>query len=749
MLCCGKGRPQLAWRLLQRLAAAGDDGCQRRLLLAQPVYAEVVRALGKAGQWEACLEMVHSPWVPVDEACFAAAITACGREGRTAEALALWEAAQAQGHAKGPGCFEATARACVRAGDVGRARAVLQEAVKRGVSPSAAVYDAVLLGCGQRGESVLGAELLAEMRAAGASPSEISYGAVMAACVKTRDWRRSLALLKDMRERGVFPDAQCYAAALDVCALAGQWHRVPQLLDSMLAKGLEAPRALYLRLLGTLSRAGRWREAAETLERMGRQGLAPDDMEAHRLVLLACRRSGQWQKALAILGDLRRRGMRPSPACLEMALAACCRGGRWEEAERLFQELLGRRQGTRGAEKDGGEARNLLGAAYGQLLGLCGRTGRWQPALALVEGMAAVGLAPDPSAHLQGALLACKEADPPRWEEALGLLDRLNAATAEPATAAACYALALGACGKAGRWQAALDRLRGFLEPASSSSPFSSPSSTPEAAATAAVEEGCFEAVLEACARAGRWEEALALLREAQGVRRRAQLPVDADPYALAMWACVQGGQPERAVGLMAGMAGEWVAPNPRAHLTLLKALQQLGRVEESVTAFSAALAGPGALRLEVHLGKALATALRTCARAGRWREMLELLALTRRARGGGDGTFRADGGAGPPRSRPRQGASSPARQQHLPQEEQYGGVDVSAAAGKAVEVLLEGGRAQEAGAFLEALAQEAGVDLGASAACFNSPSSRAGDRCLTHSYIVLPVFPPPSTLPQ
>ncbi len=699
LTCCRKGRPDVAWRLLQRLEVAEAKGGERRLVLPTSVYAEVARALGKAGQWEACAALVSSPWIPVDGAC-----------------------------------VEAAARACARAGDVGRARVALQEAVRRGGRPSAASYDAVLLGCGQRGESGAGAEVLAEMRAAGHSPSEISYGAVMAACVKTRDWRQALALLREMRESGVYPDAHCYGSALHVCALAGQWHRVPQLLDGMLAKGLEAPRALYLRLLGTLSRAGRWREAAETLERMGRQGLAPDDMEAHRLVLLACRRSGQWQKAQAIVGDLRRKGMRPSPACIEMALAACCRGGRWEEAEALFQELL--RQRSKGEETEAGA--EVVAAAYGSLLSLCGRTGRWQPALALVEGLAAAGLAPDPSTHLQGALLACKEADPPRWEEALGLLDWLQetktaavAAAADPATTAACYALALGACGKAGRWQAALDRLRGLSQRGLT-------------AAAAAVEEGCFEAVLEACARAGRWEEALALLGEAQAVRRRERLPVDADPYALAMWACVQGGRPERAVGLMAEMAGEWVAPNPRAHLTLLKALQQLGRVGESVAAFAAALAGPGALRLEVHQAKALATALRTCAMAGCWREMLDLLAIAERARGAGDSGGGAAGGGGNAgrngavagASRQQQGkggaASSPLpRQQQQPQQQQQQqrGVDVSVAAGKAVEVLVEGGRANEAGEFLEALVREAGVDLGALSSPLVVPACSIRDR--------------------
>lgn len=669
--CCRKGQPALGWRLLQRI---GDPAAGGRLLLAPSLYADVARALGKSGEWAACVEVAQAPWVPMD----------------------------------GPGCFEAAARACVRAGDVGRARALLQGAVARRFVASLAAYEAVLAGCGQRGESALGAEVLAEMKAAGVTPSEIGYGAIMSACVRTRDWRLAVGLLKEMREQGVFPDSHCYAAALEACALAGQWHRVPQLLDSMLAKGLEAPRALYLRLLGRLSRAGRWREAADTLERMGRQGLPTDDAEAHRLVLLACRRSGQWQKALAVLQELRRRGARPSPACLEMALAACCRGGRWEEARALFDELLKRSGGAgQAAER---EAEEAVAAAYGAMLGLCGRKGRWREALSLLEGMAARNLAPDAATHLQGALQACREADPARWEEALKLLDLLKAGTegegqegdgeaATTAAAAACHALALGACGKAGRWQIALERLRGFL------------ASSPEAPAVAAA-EGCFEGALEACARAGRWEEALALLQEAQGIRRREQLPEDAEPHALAMWACVQGGRPERAVQLMAEAEGEWggVARSPRAHLTLLKALQQLGRVEESVAAFAAALEEPGALRLEVHLGKALATALHTCSRAGRWREMLQLLARARQVA--------AAAAAPDPRgSRRQHGSPSSRRPEQERKQQQEGrlpaGVDVLAAARRAVDVLVDGGRAHEAGEFLDALVEEAELEPG------------------------------------
>jgi pentatricopeptide repeat domain-containing protein 1 len=463
----------------------------------------------------------------------------------------------------------------------------------------------------------------------------------------------------------------------------------------MQAKGLEASEDLFLiKILPALSKAGRWRESRDTLARMKRQGVGVP-VEAHRLALLACRRSGQWQKALESLQELRRVGPAPSLACYEIVLESCAQGRRWVEGEGLFKEM----------QRVDRVQPSLM--CYRAMLELCGKVGRWGEALRLwkeverrmqakEEGEEEEGEEGGEETQrerlvgcFQGALMACQQAS--RWAEAFALLQQQETehknkkckkrllASMTPETRTQCYALVLGACSKVGEWGPALDLLQRIPRP----------------------DEACFEAVLEACARAGKWKEALTTLRELERrVERGEGLVLEAGNHQLAMWACLQAGRAQEAVDLMEEMTErKGLVPTARAYVTYFKALQRLGRWEESVRGLEEArrnnvlLLGRGGEGGKSGGGSgngsqellALATVSQTCGRAGRWREVLGLLMCE---------LGREEGG--------REGG--PCEWEAMP----YNGVPLTV-----VEVLLGERRVQEAVLFVEGLAKEVGMDPG------------------------------------
>jgi len=688
MRCCRQGKPELASAILQKLLARvelADPPPSISLSLcssAASAYIVLLRALGKSGRWEACVELLKRPSLPLalsSEACFEAGINACGRQQRIDEALDLLEHfrrhCSQKDILKSSSCYNAAIKACARVGAFGRARDVIEEARRDGLQPSLAAFNAILETCSRLGAWDEGSKVLVDMRQAGVDPNEDSYAFTIRACVALKQWKQALFLLRSMKDHGVFPNEHCYIAAIESCCRGGQWHSVVQLLDGMRAKGLEAPESVYLvKILPALSRAGRWRECSDTLDRMKRQGLRVP-LEAHRLVLLGYRRSGQWQKALKALRNLRHLGLAPSLSCYEIVLDCCAQGRRWMEAKELFAEI---------------EVETPTGPSltcFHSMLQLCGKTGRWSEALQLWsivhrEHMLAIdrrGNRPSQSAAmdvelvsgcLKGALMACQQAS--QWTEALSLLkqeeerDQTSRVLRDmnPETMTQCYALTLAACAKAGEWECTTELLRRTPRP----------------------DEACYEAVLEACARRGRWEECLALLRELRSkVSKEKEMVLDAGMYQLAMWGCINAGRAEEAVALMEEMvACEGLVPTARTYVTYLKALQRQKNWQKSVRALmqgrreNVLVLKENSDRTASQELLAWTTVLQTCGRAGQWQEVLDILCESSKTTVGGS-----------------VGSEVICRR----------GVPLTV-----VEVLLGTGRLREAIQFLEGLAKDVGV---------------------------------------
>lgn len=240
---------------------------------------------------------------------------------------------------------------------------------------------------------------------------------------RSREWKRALETLADY---------SCWAEAEAGMAVAT--------IDIV-------PYNVALKACAT---SARWREAVDTLASMrAREGLHPDVL-SYNTAISACSRhgDGHWADASSLLEQMREDGLQPSTRTYNSCLASCARGGLYLEAQALLDELtpspaLGRGGGGRGKGRDEGpteeaererqQARQKAGLAvadeanFNAAITACARGGAWAEATALLDRMAAHGVAPTASSYLQ-AMQALTSASPPRLAEGFALLQRLEEA---------------------------------------------------------------------------------------------------------------------------------------------------------------------------------------------------------------------------------------------------------------------------------------------------------------------------------
>lgn len=184
--CCREGKPEIAQSILLKLLATNtapqlSTSPSSSRSSSPSIYTVILRALGKAGHWEACVELLRHPLAPFlveDEACFEAGITACGRQGCVKEAMGLYDDFHSQHHQRlgnftSGAIHNAAIKACARGGSVARAQGVIQDAQLDGVLPSVAAFNALLLTCGRLGAWDAGAKVLADMKTLGVEPNEV------------------------------------------------------------------------------------------------------------------------------------------------------------------------------------------------------------------------------------------------------------------------------------------------------------------------------------------------------------------------------------------------------------------------------------------------------------------------------------------------------------------------------------------------------------------------------------------------
>jgi pentatricopeptide repeat protein len=286
-------------------------------------------------------------------------------------------------------------------------------------------------------------------------------------------------VLDDMSRWELAPNAETFTVAMEVCAAAAKRsthpvasetirRRILALFDAMNAPGLALdaptdPTATSLSAYGLKDDDDDEEEDNDDEEdgddgsRMPNSQGSPSTKERHS-------RRGHSKQPL------------PNMEAFTLALEAAAKNGRWQRAVKLMRSMTSAAATTTTTTEGPSssvESVHLLGDEGGPFV---------SRAAAFIT-----------QEHWANVISACARARPPRWREALALLDEMR----HSSDAAAPHVV--------------LEGSPPFSSPSPSSSSSSSSSPPPPALLPDTV---CYNAALSALARAGRWQEALSLLVE-------------------------------------------------------------------------------------------------------------------------------------------------------------------------------------------------------------------------------------------
>ncbi|CAM9780566.1 unnamed protein product, partial [Hapterophycus canaliculatus] len=453
-------------------------------------YAAHLACLRAGGLWERALLVLEEMsagreggGVKPDLGCYAAVMSTLGEVGKWEQALDLLRLLQRQGVARatawaaeqgvgqggepaGAASFDAERLAAEATGG----RAGISSSPSAG--PNLVCYNAALAACAKAREGTAALDLLEEMEGRGIFDTA-SFNCAMLACRGKGQWQKATAILDRMvagdavRQVGVRdeyvddaarrraaaavvprPDAYSFASAITACGDVGQADVAVELLREMKPAGVEPTVVVFNAVIRAISRgingpaggaAERTGVAAAAKGRSGAWGGVGGRAAAANRRAFGVEEGGRdretsWRRAYVLMFEMREAGLVPEAKTYNAVLAVCQRAGAWRGALDVLQEMKSgkaRRPGMlsarRGATGAGGSSWTEELAprpdlvSFNTAMGACGKAGRWEEALRLLDELHDFGLVPDAISY-NTAAAACARAE--NWDRAQEIIDR-------------------------------------------------------------------------------------------------------------------------------------------------------------------------------------------------------------------------------------------------------------------------------------------------------------------------------------
>lgn len=379
-------------------------------------------------------------------------ITSCGKDWRKA----LWHLSTYEALPDAlPDVFAygAALGVCGRARRASEALGLLESMEAKRIQPNAHCFNAALAACTRQPEQAL--TLLRSMPERGVSPNLRSFNAALAACAAGSPPRPldALALLEEMQgmPHNLAPDEFSLSNAMSACGKAGQWRQSLELLDAVPKRvpGLQPNAYCYSAAINGCMLGRQGRLARQLLDVMKSRGVPPN-LVCVNGALSASARCGEWTEALDLLHSMTQSyGLEPDVYSYAAALDACDKASQWEAALQLLASM-------RGSGDSGGGSGDIMGGVNCSSLTDTGVSN---------GGSSSSSVRVRPNAHCYAAAIgACGRGG--QWQKALELLDTVEKTTGLPPNVV-CWNVAASACRFAGEWQAAVALLNRMADQAS------------------------------------------------------------------------------------------------------------------------------------------------------------------------------------------------------------------------------------------------------------------------------------------
>eukprot|EP00929_Paragymnodinium_shiwhaense_P066860 TRINITY_DN33592_c3_g1_i1.p1 TRINITY_DN33592_c3_g1~~TRINITY_DN33592_c3_g1_i1.p1 ORF type:complete len:639 (-),score=153.19 TRINITY_DN33592_c3_g1_i1:398-2314(-) len=348
-------------------------------------------------------------------------------------------------------------------------------------------------------------------------------------------WMDAIAILREAVDEGAAPNPGTYAAAVRACARGQQWQRSLQILGQAEAAGV-ATSAAYAAALEGL--AERWEAAMLTFHR-GLEATEPTaDLLRNLVPILGS--NGLWKQILLLLEEKQFKPLRRDGAVSEALMLALERSEQSPYALRVFEEFV-----QKGGQKKGKVKPTITMCKLAIRYLAAG--GRWQEAMGLLDDLEAQAWSPDISTY-NHVITSYKALGAAGVKPALALVRSLETKGVAPNLATYCAVISV--CDRAHEVDLALKLLAEMPEVKLDPQTF------------------VFNAAMNACARSARWVQAMDLLRDLKG----RGLQPDVVTYDSAILACQRSLRWKEALGLVHELSASEIPPDSMTYPSAISA---------------------------------------------------------------------------------------------------------------------------------------------------------------------------------
>ncbi|WIA39598.1 hypothetical protein OEZ86_005682 [Tetradesmus obliquus] len=424
-------------------------------------------------------------------------------------------------------------------------------------------------------------------------------------------WAKSLELYESLAAVGVRPDTTITNAAISACDKGGQWEKALQLFKAMPDMGMERDAITYSALISALSKGRQWGMAIDVFNHMVAEGVECDAVTCCSLIT-ALDKGGQWQLAEQVFIQMYQshgqfhvllEGMQQEPpggsTLASPSLVAGTFTAEALSALSIQEEQLPPAEQLQSLAPPGLMQSNDPAAAAAAAAGEEGAAGAAGAGLRLGRAGSLNSKKSSPNRVCCNALLAAyARAVPPRWKQALKLLEVMWQCGGELAPDIVSYNTVMKACGNAQQTDTAFQlyhhmQQRGIQPTVATYGTLITIAS--EAQAYGRVKESwgwlqasglpvhitCVNSYLTALIKEDNWDCAVELFQELKA--NRLGVRPNSVTYNILMSACLACDKPQTVKVLFDEMLSCSLSPSLISYNTLLHAYAKMGAWQESL----------------------------------------------------------------------------------------------------------------------------------------------------------------------
>lgn len=311
-----------------------------------------------------------------------ALISAYARNGRSADAIEVFELMRCKGLKPNVISYNAVIDACVKGnGDVRTAVGFFREMIRVKIMPDSKTFNSLLAGCSRAGQLDYAQVLFEEMMTLGIGRDIYTYNTFIDAVSKCGNMELAVRIMSEMPTSNLRPNVVTFSTLIDGYSKLERFDEALGLYQEMRMLGIKLDRVCYNTLLSIYVKTGQYEEIARVCEEMEANAIVKDTVTYNSLIN-GYGKQGRLDIVRFLVQDMRERGVSSSVLTYSTLIDIYSKAGLYGDAANVFLEF-----------KESGLKADVV--LYSSFIDALAKNGLVECAVWLLDEMARVGIEPN------------------------------------------------------------------------------------------------------------------------------------------------------------------------------------------------------------------------------------------------------------------------------------------------------------------------------------------------------------------